>query len=266
MAVATVRALLREAATIFEGIERTREPVLITRNGRPIAALVPVDPDQAESMVLSSMPEFIASRRDAESASAEGRTTPLETVLQALDAQEPRTPTRPAEAARRATAKPSPHAVGAHHRLPEITYLLGAERAEEVNRAASDCIRQITVKTLSSAAEAGLVDKAEQHNLAFRIEALNAQLFVLKLRRELVRDLLERLAAITAGTTPLETISNPIEGLVGKSLTDSALDEASTFVGAVNSRSIDSSRSSEVFEASLAASVGALELSDPVTK
>ena len=78
MAVISVRELLRDATTVFEGMERDREPVLITRRGRPVAALVPVNPEQAEAMILSSAPALIESRRRAEQAIAEGRTTPLE--------------------------------------------------------------------------------------------------------------------------------------------------------------------------------------------
>ena len=147
--------------------------------------------------------------------------------------------------------------------------MLGANRAEEVNQIASQRVHQITLQVLTSAAAAGFIETSEQQELADRIEGLNARLFTLKLRRELVRDLLERLAAMTAGTTPLDRIANPEEGIVGKELTEAALGEATTFVDAVNTDIIDCGKrgvklSPEIFEASLVGSVGALERSDPV--
>ena len=88
MAAICVLALLMYAVAAFEGMERDRGPVLITRRGRPVAALVPVDSEQAEAMILSSAPELIESRRRAQNARAEGRTTPLEVALRDLDAEE----------------------------------------------------------------------------------------------------------------------------------------------------------------------------------
>ena len=270
MAVISVRALLRDAAAVFEGMERDREPVLITRRGRPVAALVPVDSEQAEAMILSSAPELIESRRRAENARAEGRTTPLEVALRDLDAEEAEdTAQTGGQVAGKATASYDYLVGAAGHRLPELTYLLGADRAEEVNRIASQRVHQITLEVLNTAAEAGLIQRSERRELADRIERLNARLFSLTLRRELVRDLLERLAAMTAGKTPLDRIANPAEGLVGKALTDAALGEASTFVDAVNTDIFDCGKrgvklSAEIFEASLVGSVGALERSDPV--
>ena len=267
VAVISVRALVRDAAAVFEGMEREREPVLITRRGRPVAALVPVDPEQAEAMILSSAPELIESGRKAENARAEGRTTPLEVALRDLDAEEA---TRTDAGVAAETAPDYGYLAGAAgHRLPELTYLLGVDRAREVSQIADQRVHQITFQVLDSAAEAGLIERDEQQELVDRIVGLNARLFILRLRRELVRDLLERLAAITAGTTPLNRIANPTEGLMGKALTDAALGEATTFVDAVNTDIIARSKrglklSPEIFEASLVGSVGALERSDPV--
>ena len=88
MAILGVLALLCGAVAVYAGTERRLESVLITRRGRPVAALVPVGSEQAEAMILSSAPELIESRHRAENAIAEGRTTPLETALQHLDAEE----------------------------------------------------------------------------------------------------------------------------------------------------------------------------------
>jgi antitoxin (DNA-binding transcriptional repressor) of toxin-antitoxin stability system len=269
MAVMSVRALLRDAAAVFRDMEQDGQPVLITRRGRPVAALVPVDSEQAEALILSSAPELIESRHRAENAIAEGRTTPLETALQDLDAEEA-APTIDMEATAKATSGYGYLVSEVGHRLPELTYLLGADRAEQVNQIAKQRAREITLQVLNNAAEAGFFERNTYAELADRVEELNIRLFNLSLRRELIRDLLERLAAMTAGTTPLEEIANPAEGIVGKALTDTAIGEAATFVDAVNTDIIDdcgkrkTNLSPEIFEASLVGSVGALERSNPI--
>ena len=271
MAVISVRELLRDATTVFEGMERDREPVLITRRGRPVAALVPVNPEQAEAMILSSAPALIESRRRAEQAIAEGRTTPLEDALRELDAEESATTGIDVTGEPAAEQDYVVHFAG-HGNLPELLpYLLGVDRAEEVNRVANRYVHQITYRVVINACQAGLIRKEEQQELANRIVALNARLFILRLRGQLVRDLLGKLAALTDGTTPLDRIANPTEGLVGKALTDAALDEASTFVHKVNTDIVMQSKrgarlSHEIFEATLAGSVDALERSDLVTR
>lgn len=81
MATITMRELLRDAKTVFDQMEADNAPVLITRNGLPVAALVPVDPDHAEAITLAASAELIEDRNRALNAHAEGRTKPLEDLL-----------------------------------------------------------------------------------------------------------------------------------------------------------------------------------------
>ncbi|NTY60128.1 type II toxin-antitoxin system Phd/YefM family antitoxin [Mycolicibacterium sphagni] len=76
----SVRELVRNSATVLNAI-RPDEPVVLTRNGRPIAALVAIDPDQVDALILSTVPEFEESRNRAATASAEGRTVPVQQHL-----------------------------------------------------------------------------------------------------------------------------------------------------------------------------------------
>lgn len=87
MAKVTMRELLRNAKLVFEQMEHDQAPVLITRDGVPCAALVPVDPADAEAMILAAAPNLIADRDRARNAAAEGRTLPLELFDEDADDQ-----------------------------------------------------------------------------------------------------------------------------------------------------------------------------------
>jgi prevent-host-death family protein len=267
MPAVSVRTLLRDASAVFESLEQDGEPILITRRGRPVAALVPVDPEQADAIILSAAPAMIESRRQAENARAEGRTTPLAEAMKRLDAIDAE---QVAQTGDVATIDGEHRAVGAQamgsppNDLAELTYLLGAHHAAEVSEIAIQRADQITHKVLAQAAQAGLIERDEEREqLTERITRLNVRLFGLRLRHELFRDLLERIAAVNAGTTSLEQIAEPGEGILVP-LAEAALGEASTFVDAVNADVIASSTQGtklypEIMEAALSVSIGALE-------
>jgi len=265
MAVISVRALLRNAAAVFEGIDRDQEPVLITRHGRPFAALVPVDPEHAEAIILSSVPEFVESRRRAESARAEGRTTSLEAALHDLDTEEGAASDVPDVEV--GAGNPLDFIGLVRRPLPDLALVLGAERAEEVDQVALQRVHQITSDVLEGAVAADLVSPDEQQSLAATIEDLNARLFRLRLRHELARHLFQGIAAIAGNPIAASAVVTSSGGLLGKSLTDAALGDAASFVDSINVRNIESSKragrlSPDIFEASLTASVSALERSD----
>ena len=52
MATVTLRELARNTATVLQELETTRRPALVTRNGRPVAALVPIDETALEDWLL----------------------------------------------------------------------------------------------------------------------------------------------------------------------------------------------------------------------
>src|SRR3954471_16556481 len=84
----SMRELLRNPNRVFNEIDEKNEPFVVTRRGQPIAALVPVAPSQLQNVVLGAAPELLESRRDAETAGAEGRTKPLGDLVQQLDAED----------------------------------------------------------------------------------------------------------------------------------------------------------------------------------
>lgn len=86
MPVVGIRELSRNVSGLVEQVERTGEIVLVTRHGRPVAALVRVDRDSLEDLLLAHAPEFIDDMRQADEDLAAGRTQPLEEVMADLAA------------------------------------------------------------------------------------------------------------------------------------------------------------------------------------
>jgi prevent-host-death family protein len=264
MVAISVRALLRDAATVFEGIERDQVPVLITRRGRPFAALVPVDPDHAEAMILSSAPELVESRRRAENARAEGRTISLEAALHGLEGEDAALPEDVQVGSVKNVVFDDP--VGSP--LADLAPVVGADRAEEIDRIASERVQQITSDVLQAAVDADLVTPDEKQDLVPKVERLNARMFKSRLRHELMRHLLQEIVSIgSAGAGAAETIFSSSEGLLGKAVTDAALGDATSFVDSINERNIEVSRrggrlSPDIFEASLTVSASVLERSE----
>ena len=77
----TIRELSRNTAEVVDGVQKSGRPALVTRNGRLVAAVVPIDEDELEDWVLATLPEFVDSMREADEAFASGKTRPLEEVL-----------------------------------------------------------------------------------------------------------------------------------------------------------------------------------------
>ena len=52
MATITLRELARNTASVIQGIQSSRRPALVTRNGKPVVALVPIDELALEEWLL----------------------------------------------------------------------------------------------------------------------------------------------------------------------------------------------------------------------
>lgn len=66
MATITVRELARNTAAVIQLVESTGRPALVTRNGRPVAALVALDETALEDWLLSRAPEFTRAGADGD--------------------------------------------------------------------------------------------------------------------------------------------------------------------------------------------------------
>ena len=63
MPTVTIRELARNTAAVIQQVEASRRPALITRNGRPVAALVAVDEATLEEWLLSRAADLRGSHR-----------------------------------------------------------------------------------------------------------------------------------------------------------------------------------------------------------
>ena len=80
-----IRELGRNPSKIIARLVETREPVIVTDRGRPVAVLVPIDEREVEDFILTHAQEFVHDREEAEQSLAAGRTRALPDVLAELN-------------------------------------------------------------------------------------------------------------------------------------------------------------------------------------
>jgi prevent-host-death family protein len=81
MHVIGVRELSRQTREVVDRLEANGQPTIITKQGQPVAALIAVDDDRLQDLVLAAAPEFAESAREADEALAAGRTRPMGEIL-----------------------------------------------------------------------------------------------------------------------------------------------------------------------------------------
>jgi len=59
LAKVSVRELSRNIGTVMDRVARRRQPLLVTRFGLPVVALIPIDADALDAWILASAPESI---------------------------------------------------------------------------------------------------------------------------------------------------------------------------------------------------------------
>jgi prevent-host-death family protein len=90
MSTVGVRELARHASSIINDIEQKKEPALVTRHGRPVVYMLPVDSEEFEDFVLSHAPQFVGGMAAADAELAAGETVSLADVRAELEADEPK--------------------------------------------------------------------------------------------------------------------------------------------------------------------------------
>jgi prevent-host-death family protein len=88
MSTIGVRELARHASSIINDIEQKKEPALITRRGRPVAYVLPVDSEEFEDFVLAHAPQFVEGMAVADAELAAGKTVSLADVRAELEADQ----------------------------------------------------------------------------------------------------------------------------------------------------------------------------------
>lgn len=82
-----IRELANHASAVVEEVGRTGRPTLVTRNGKPVAVLAPIDEEDLLDHVLANAPEYVRSMRKAEAEIARGeRGRRIEDVLSGTEA------------------------------------------------------------------------------------------------------------------------------------------------------------------------------------
>jgi prevent-host-death family protein len=94
-----VRELARNTSKVIDEVSRRRRATLVTRGGRPVAAVVPIDADALEDWILANAPEFVEGMRLADEEMRQGKTVWLDERGRIM----PRTPRR--RAARRSARR-----------------------------------------------------------------------------------------------------------------------------------------------------------------
>ena len=80
MSTIGVRELARPASSIISDIEQNKEPTLVTRRGRPVVYMLPVDSDEFEDFMLTHAPQFVEGMSAADVELAAGETVSLARV------------------------------------------------------------------------------------------------------------------------------------------------------------------------------------------
>ena len=84
MSMISIRDLGRRPSQVVDEVVRTGRPAIITRHGRPVTAMVAVDPELLEDFVLAQAPEFARSRQAADADLRAGRVRRADEVLAEL--------------------------------------------------------------------------------------------------------------------------------------------------------------------------------------
>ncbi len=89
MSTIGIRELARHASSIIKDIEQKKEPALVTRRGRPVVYMLPVDSAEFEDFVLTHAPQFVEGMVAADVELPAGETVSLARARAELEADEP---------------------------------------------------------------------------------------------------------------------------------------------------------------------------------
>jgi len=234
MAIVKMRDLLRKPTTVFEELERSGEPALLTRDGKAVAALFPVDSDQAYEVAMAALPEFVGSRERAKLARSEGRTASAVEFLRDFEARHDAAgggipPTTPLTAPATGIETES-STEGETGLVEELQTFFGEEVSRELASEIEQRIAAASEPVIEAAPELD-EQHGETHDLPRRVEALNCELFARLLPGELRRTAFDVLARQTL--TDLRSHA-PAEGVLGKALAKLTLDSLTERVKSFN--------------------------------
>jgi len=81
VAVVNMRELARSTSRVVDSVHRSGKATLVTRGGRPVVAMIPIDEGALEDWVLAHSPAVVASLRTADADLRAGRAMSLDEFL-----------------------------------------------------------------------------------------------------------------------------------------------------------------------------------------
>lgn len=85
MSTVGIRDLAKHASAIINDIEKSQKPTLVTRRGRPVVYMLPVDSEEFEDFVLAHAPQFVEGMATADAELAARETVSLADVRAELE-------------------------------------------------------------------------------------------------------------------------------------------------------------------------------------
>jgi prevent-host-death family protein len=76
MTTVGIRELSNNTSQVVDEVATTGRPTFVTRHGKPVAVVLPVDEDALEDWVLANAPEYVRSMAEADADLEAGRTRP----------------------------------------------------------------------------------------------------------------------------------------------------------------------------------------------
>ena len=80
MATVNVRELARNTSKVIDDAAKRHQPTLVTRDGKTVAAVFPIDSDAMEDWILANAPEFVEGMRLADEELRQGKTISFDTL------------------------------------------------------------------------------------------------------------------------------------------------------------------------------------------
>jgi len=84
MAAVDIGELGRNTSKVVGDVVRRNRPTIITRGGRPVAALIPIDADALEDWILAKSPEFVRGMHKADQELRLGETVGMDKAFGTL--------------------------------------------------------------------------------------------------------------------------------------------------------------------------------------
>lgn len=84
----SIRDLARNASGVVNDVTTSRRPTLVTKHGKTVAAVVPIDEADLEDFVLSQLPGLAEDLAAAQTAHRAGKTVPLSELVAEFDTED----------------------------------------------------------------------------------------------------------------------------------------------------------------------------------